>query len=114
MTQGIQEQIGTLPSIEAKLHLFQIGSEMLGAESVPRSHDSALEKRECRFDGVGVNVPHDIDAAAMLDSLVVLVSSLLNGYRIRGCVVGHNHIYIFADIFADELRQCSGLRIARM
>ena len=33
---------------------------MLCADFVPASHDAALEKRECGFDGVGVNVsPHN-------------------------------------------------------
>src|SRR6266403_2999809 len=58
VTQSINEQIGTLPAIEAKFHLFKIGREMLCAESVPCPHDAALEKRERRLDSIGVNVSH--------------------------------------------------------
>ena len=55
MAQGIQKQIGILPTIEAEAHLVQVGGEMLGANLVPRSHDAALQKREGGFHGVGRN-----------------------------------------------------------
>lgn len=114
MTQRINEQIGTVPAIEAELHLFKVGREMLRAESMPCSHDAALEQAESGFDGVGVNVSHDIHPATVLDGFVILVSGLLNRYRIRGSIVGHNHVHILADILADEFRQRSGLCIACM
>ncbi len=56
MTQCINKQIGALPAIESKLHLFEVGREMLCAEPVPCSHDAALEKREGGFNRIGVNV----------------------------------------------------------
>ena len=112
MTQGVHEQIGTLPAIEAKFHLFEIGREMLRADSVPRSHDAALEQRESGLHGVCVNVAYDVHAAAVLNGLVVFVSGFLDRYGIRGCIVGHNHVYILADVFADESCERSGLGIA--
>ena len=42
MTQSINEQIGAIAAIEAELHLFQIGREMLRGDSVPRSHNAAV------------------------------------------------------------------------
>ena len=114
MTQRIDKQIGPPPAIETKLHLFEIGREMLCTESVPCSHDAAFEKRESGFDGIGVNIPHDIDTTAVLNRLVVFVSGLLDGYGVSGCVIRHNHVHILADIFANEFRERSCLCITGM
>src|ERR1700687_3452391 len=62
MTQGINEQIGTLPTIKPEFHLFEIGREMLDADSVPRSGNAAFEERESGFYSIGVNISHDVDA----------------------------------------------------
>lgn len=111
MTQSIEEQIGTLSPIEAKLHLFEIGRKMLRANSMPRSHDAALEKRESGFDSIGVDVSNDVHAAAVIDGLVAFDSSLLHCCGVRGSVVGHNHVYIFTDILADKFGEGAGLRV---
>lgn len=55
MTQSVDKQVGTLTTIEAELHLGEIGSQMFCADSMPRSDDAALEQRERRFDRVGMN-----------------------------------------------------------
>ncbi|HVO59138.1 MAG TPA: hypothetical protein VMT51_15710 [Dongiaceae bacterium] len=83
MTQGVQEQIGTIAAIEATFHLFEIGREMLCAESMPRFHDAALEKRESGFDSVGVNVPVNVLPFAMNDGLVILDSGLTHCDSVR-------------------------------
>ena len=72
MTQGVNEQIGILPAIEAKFHLFEIGRKMLCADTVPRPHDATLQETESGFDCVGVNVAIYVDAAFVLDGLVLL------------------------------------------
>jgi hypothetical protein len=40
MTQGMQEQVRALPTIEAETHLVQVGWEMLRRNLVPRSDDA--------------------------------------------------------------------------
>jgi hypothetical protein len=35
MTQGVQEQIGTLAAIETELHFVEVGRKMLGGDIVP-------------------------------------------------------------------------------
>jgi len=62
MAQSIHEQVGVLAAIESECHLVQISRKMLRADFVPRSNDSALQQRECRFDRVGMNVPINVDA----------------------------------------------------
>src|ERR1700724_547550 len=102
MTQGFEEQIRPLPTIEPELHLFEVGREMLGADSMPRSHNPALQEAESGFNRIGMNVSHNVDTAAVLNCLMIFVSGFLNRYRIRRGIVSHNHVNIFADIFADE------------
>lgn len=57
MPQSIEEQIGTLSAVKAEAHLFEVNGEMFCGNLVPRSSDSALQERECRFDGVRVSIP---------------------------------------------------------
>ena len=90
---------------------------MLRANTMPRSHDAALQKREGVLYGVRVNVAHDVDLAAVIDYFVFfgrVNASALHGERIGNEIIGHNHVHIFADILADVLRQCPGLHITGM
>jgi len=70
MTQSVDKQVGEMAAIEAEFHLFRVGRKVFGANPVSRAHDSALERRESRFNRTGVNVSHDVDAQTMLDFLV--------------------------------------------
>src|SRR6185437_13773069 len=87
---------------------------MLDADSMPRSHDAALQQRECGFNGVGVNLTHDIDVALMLDSLVSSHSATAHSVGIGRPFVGDNYVHIVADVFADEMREGCGLGIFRV
>ena len=111
MTQRIKEQIGAVPAIETELHLFEVGRKMLGAESVPCSHDAALEKRERRFDSVGMNVSHDIHAGTVVNLFVVRPLSFPHGGIIRGSVISEDYFHVLADILADVLGERSPFRI---
>ncbi len=81
MAQGIEEQIRAIPAIEQELHLFEVGRKMLGANSVPRSHDSALKKRECGFNRIRVNVSHVSGAES--DRPGAAVATLPSSYRTK-------------------------------
>lgn len=114
MTQSIDKQIGAFPAIEAKFHFFQVGWEMLGADSMPCSHDATLEQRESGFHCVGVNVSHDIDAGTVVNFLVIRPLSLPHGRFVRGGVISENNLYVLGDILADVISECSALRISGM
>lgn len=103
MTQGINEQIGTLSAIEAERHFFEIGLQMLGAQFVPRSTKPALEKRESGFDGVGVSVPAHIFLGTVLDNFVLrLESHPFCNSAIDAEFIGAKHIHILPNILAEE------------
>ena len=114
MTQGINEQIGTLPAIEAELHLFEVGRKMLGANPVPRPHDAALEEREGGFNRVGVNVSHDVDAGTVVNLFVVRPLGFPHSRVVRGCVIGEDYFHVLTDILADVLRERSAFGVSGM
>jgi hypothetical protein len=74
-SQRINEQIRILAAIESEGHFFTVGLEMLRADFMPRSHNAALQARECRFDGIGVNASDRIDTKFVANSFV---SSILS------------------------------------
>jgi len=87
---------------------------MLRRNFVPRSHDAALEQRESGFDGIGVNVAHDVTSRAVIDGLVILASGFPHGGDVRNVVIGENDFHIFADILADVLCERARLCIVRV
>jgi len=114
MSQGIYEQIGTLPAIEPELHLFQVGAEMFGADSVPCSHDAALKQRKGGFDGVGMNVSHDVHAGTVVNLFVVRPFGFPHGRFVCGSIIGENDFHILTDILADVLRERSAFGVPGM
>ena len=78
---------------------------MLGADTMPRSHDAALQERECRFDGVRVNIAHDVDLATMIDGFVLaFVDTRFNHrFRVSDPIIGENDIHVIADVLTNEL-----------
>jgi hypothetical protein len=114
MTQGVNEQIGTLSAIEAEAHLFQVGRKMLGADPMPRSHNAAFEKRESGFDGIGVNVSHDVHTRAVIDFLVIRSLRFTHRSLISGCVVREDNLNILRNVLADVLSKRPAFGILSM
>lgn len=114
MTESIHEQIGTVTAIESEAHFVKVCRKMLRAETMPRAHDAALQKRKGILDGVRVNVSHDVNATFMSNRFVLpwLDSSLFNCERIGRKIIGENNVYIFTYVLADVLGDRSGLGIA--
>src|SRR4029077_7656536 len=104
MAQRIDEQIGMLPAIESERHFFAVGLEMLGADFMPRSHDSELEKRERGFDRVGVDVSLRVNLEFVANRLVSAIpAKMFSGSAIRVVIIGEKNFHVFADILADVL-----------
>jgi hypothetical protein len=112
MTQGVNEQIGVLPAIEAKLHLFQVGRKMLGANPVPRSHDAALEERESGFNRIGVNVSHHVHARTVVNLFVICPLGFPHSRFVRGGIIRENDFHVLTDILADVPSECSALCVS--
>src|SRR6266581_4362326 len=113
MTQGIEEQIGTLSAVKAKYHFVQIGLEMLCGDVVPRSHDSTLEKRERGFGGIGVDQTGDI-FFLVADRLVLCPLFFIERERIDCRFIGDDHFHIFAEMVSKNLAHSLGFDIGCM
>jgi len=113
MTQRVNKQVGFLPAIEPELHLFEIGCKMFRADVMPSSHYSALEERKGVLDGIGVDVPDNIDLCAVIYRLVlVLVDSGSNHcFGIASPIVSDNPTHVHTDSVLDVLRQGFGFGI---
>jgi len=116
MTQGIKEQIGLFPAIKPKAHFVQIGREMLCADLVPASDDSALEQRECGLYGIRVNVPFDVNAVFVLDSPMSrsMNSSFHHGLWVGLQFIGDHHVNVCAHVLFNKPCECSRFRIFGM
>ena len=87
---------------------------MLGADLVPRSHNSTLKERESRFDSVGMNISDYIDAGTVVNRFVILDASLLHGERVRRKIIGDYHFHVSAHVLADVLCERARLGICGM
>src|SRR5207245_925963 len=103
---------------ESPCHFVQVGCEMLCRDAMPCPNDAALEQAECGLYGVRVDVRSESDIlfCAVVDGFVLGAwdSSFVHRIRIRGELIGHDHIHVTAYVLFDVLRQCAGLRILSM
>jgi hypothetical protein len=113
MTQGVQEDGRRLPAIKSESHFVQVGSEMLRADTMPRSHDAALQETESGFDRIGMNVAVNVDAILVADSFVLRGRNSSSGHCVwvSSELIRHDDINILAHVFADILRHGASLRI---
>lgn len=103
MAQRIDKQIGPLAAVESELHLLQVGSEMFCAHLVPRSHNAALQERECGFDSVGMDVTFYVNLELVPNRLVATVFPQIGRCAPVGVeVIGKQDFNVLADVLADE------------
>src|SRR5260370_32872303 len=116
MTQGILEKHVVLPAIEAEGHFFQISGKMFRGDFVPRSRDTALQKREGIFDGVCVHFTRNVHPAAVIDGLVPISTKPSIHHRswIADPIVSDKHVRIWADVFADVLSKGRSFSVFHM
>lgn len=86
---------------------------MLWADPMPGSNDAALQKGERGFNGIGVNISHDIDMAAVIDRSVRHASNF-RGVGIGSKIVCNNHVHVGFDVLSNVLRKRSGFHVIRM
>lgn len=106
MSQGVGEKVGILTAIESEGHFGAIGLQMLGAHTMPATHNAALQKREGAFDCVGMRLAAilDVNAQTVPDSLVPpVLSQVLCRATVLLVVVGEKHVHVLRDILADVL-----------
>jgi hypothetical protein len=108
VSQGINEQIRILPAIESERHFFAVGLEMLRANFMPRSHDAALQERECGFNRIGVDVALRVDAELVSNCLVPSIfTQMFRGASVCLPIVREQNIDILTNVLADVLFECS-------
>src|ERR1700730_7736536 len=113
MTQSIQKQIGFLPAIESKAHLFEIGRKVFCTDMVPSSHDSALKKRKCIFNSIGMNVANYIDFLAVIDGLVLVLvdARMYHLFGVADPIIGNDPVHIDADAVLEVFGERFGFGI---
>jgi len=102
MTESIEKQVGILAAVESERHFIEVSRKVLGANLVPRPHDSPLQEREGAFNRIGMHVANCVDALAVVDGLVS-VSELSDCSWVSRTIVSHNHVHIFGDVLSDVL-----------
>jgi len=80
---------------------------------MPRSHNAALEQRESRFYGVGVNVAVGVVLRVVNGSVKILLH-LVQRPRVNSRFVRNNHFHVASDVCLDNLAHSRGLCILGM
>src|SRR2546429_3890257 len=99
---GIAEKERVLAVVKTEAHFVEVGREMLRRDFMPCPHNTTLEKRECGFDCISVNVAMRV-LAGMVDSLVKILLHLVERPRIDSRFIRHNHFHMTADVGVDNL-----------
>src|SRR5262249_14098761 len=82
-------------------------------DTMPSTHDAALEKREGRFNGIGMNISFHIDPPAVVDGLMLFLwhSGPFHGEGVANEIIREDYVYVFADILTNKLSESFGLNI---
>src|SRR5229473_3536104 len=106
MTYRVQKECARLSAIKTEGHFVEIGLKMFRADSMPRSHNAALQERERRLHGVRVDISVNIHAAFMTDGLMFLFQSRpAHGIGIGRPIVSNHDFYVVTHVFSDKLCQ---------
>lgn len=112
MSKRIEKQIRILPTVESEGHFGAIGLEMLRANFMPRSENPALQKGECGFNSIGMNVAFYVDVQFVSDGFVPPVpAKMFRRAPVSVEIVRKENLDIFADIFADEFFQRAAFHV---
>lgn len=115
MAQRIDKQIRAVASIESKLHLLEVRREVFSAHPVPCSENTALQKREGRFNGVSVNVALHINLEFVANRFVATIfSEITRSTFVSIEVIGKQNVHVLRDILADEFLERPALCIFGM
>jgi len=100
--QSVHEQVGVLAAVESEGHFFEVGLQMLCAQLVPASAQTALEQREGGLNRIGVRVPANVFFLAVRDRFMRESRSLGN-LLVRGELIGEEHVHILSSIVLEKL-----------
>jgi hypothetical protein len=99
-----------LAIVETPSHFIKLSWKMLCTHTMPRPNDPELEQRECRLNGIRVQIANRVLPKAVIDGFIFSEhTSFFDRLGIGGEIVCHDHINIFGYIFLDVLRQRSRL-----
>src|SRR2546427_3346317 len=116
MSQGVQEEIGILPAIEAECHFVQVGCKMLCADAMPRSDNPALQEREGVLDRICMHFALNINLGFVLDSLMLSLCYSCFGdcIGVNRMLIGNQNVHVLTDVFSNVLRNRTLLNIGCM
>jgi len=106
----ITEKKRVLAIVESEAHFFEVGLKMLGTEFMPATAQTALEKGEGGFNGVGVSIPANVFFLAMRD-LFMRESRPLGDLLIGREFVGEKY---FSHIVLEELFEDAASHLLRV
>src|SRR5258707_5495225 len=115
MSQGVNEQVRPFAGIETEGHFVEIGRKILGTDVVPCSGNAALEKREGRFNRVGMNVAVNINARLVIDrSMLSNWHGIVNGLLVSRPFISHKDLKVSSDVLANVAGKCAALSVLRV
>ena len=101
---GIAEKIGVFAIVEAEAHFLKVGLEMFCTEFMPATAQTALEQRECGFNGIGVGLSAYVFLDSMLNHLVLFGKSHSPCHSAIGVeFVGKEHVNVLSYVIAEKL-----------
>ncbi|MGD0402321.1 MAG: hypothetical protein ABSB66_03920 [Candidatus Acidiferrales bacterium] len=104
-----------MSAIKPESHFFAVGLEMFRTDLMPRTHNPALQKRECGFNRVRISVALGVNAELVANRLVSpVLPKMLRRAPVSLPIVCEQNIDIFADILSDVLFEGSAFCITGM
>lgn len=112
----VAKQVRILTIVEAPRHFVKVGREVFCGDSMPSSHNPALEQTESRLNRVRVDVATDVLFGAMLNRLMLVLwhASPLQSKRVTDKLIRHNYVNIVADVLFDVLSEGASFHVSRM
>lgn len=104
----IYEEVQVIPPIEAERHLVKVCRKMFRAKLVPRSHDATLEKRECAFNRIGVDISDHVSLLVLNRLVFSGNATSLGRVRVRHEFIRNKHFDILGHVSLDKFRKRSG------
>src|SRR5260370_5890467 len=112
----VTKQERVLAVVKPPRHFVEVGRKMLRADLMPRTHDAALQERECGFDRISMNVSVHVPPVTVTDSFVLraFYASTNHGLWVGWVFICDHYIKVGANVFLNVLSERARLRIFSM